>query len=247
MHYTKLEQMNRDSDKATFAKHLEQEYFVALAKLLSELKDSSVRIPESPIYIQSLGRFFVITLKEFKAPSAIADWSLVFDKFVPCAALNKAVVLARDKYMGGWSLRLIFSSPFASQPAVFHPNENREPFWFVFVNSCARYPTTFDVQKSLVMRDPLINEYVVREGVRHSVFSIIDGLGVADVLAALLTRPDLEITSRSVQECTHDQRCKELILARYQTKRATYNRMVHVLGILNGIVVIEHIVLDFLL
>jgi hypothetical protein len=97
------------------------------------------------------------------------------------------------------------------------------------------------------MTDPLINQYVVQGTVRVSVVGKIDELGLSDVLIALLSRPDLELTSMSVKECTRDTRCKQLVQSSYATKQATYKRMLQVVGILNGVSGVEGIVLAFLL
>jgi len=219
--------------------YVDKTYFKNIVQAFRVFGTQSLRIPNSFPYIRSLAKFFIIELEPSRAV-LLNSWYLT--KFVECPAFNEALVVYRDACLNGWQRFLTNSSFLRFYHGIFNRNDKNETFWYAYLNAC-KYDKSIDYEKSLLMNDPLINESVLD----YTVFRLIATLNLPDALIILLTRPDLDVTSRSVEESVSSRMCHDIIKAHYNTKRTVCQELLKNQRLLQDIKVLQQVVLDFLL
>jgi len=234
-----------DSDESEEnLKEICSNYFVIIANISNTFEDRSLRIIDDPTSIECFTRFFVLNHCSAWQNAHIDQH--ILRKFVLCDTFGKAIVSLRDAYMNGWEDYVDITCPLYEYPQyLFRRNHKEQTFWYVYLTN--KLVVTIDLQNSLLMVDPLINEYVTYDGVSKSIFNVLSLKGEMQILHVILTRPDLDITSRSIRECGSNNKFKMLVRARYDTRRNTCMGLFVLHQLLNGIRELQILVLNFLL
>jgi len=230
-------------------------YFSAVLTTCASYADHSLCIVDAPQYIASIAKFFILN-EDFTAVNAIIQ-SDILKKFVRSDSFASALVAVRDVYVTRWYDEMTIHSPLCDyQEYLFQRNAKNQTFWYVYISNFdidSEEGNTTDLRESLLMLDPLINETVVVNNTTDnslesvSIFRHIARHEQYELLTVLMTRLDLEITLRSVEDSNSDADCLHLVRARYASRRGACKILFNLFSLLQGISPLQTLVLDFLL